>query len=489
MDQKAQDCVGQHISKFMDEGIPQKQAIAKAMSMCGESAPKKKDFQAFEQAEVNYTPYQNSANGCGNCRFFISNFYNDEMPDQDACQIVQAYPDPMLPTGLCNQWAARKDNQSSEMAAEIGDAAETAAEAVLEGAASAKSQQAKGLFARLFKALNGKPDILPETGFKVLPDGQWIAWWTNNFEDREGELFTEKAIAQYIESVKSGEIPYPELWFYHIFGTKHGEATHLWQLGHFAVASGTFEDSAEADAFKSYYAQKSDQLGVSHGYLYPADALVDGAYHAFTTFEISPLPKSKAANSVTSFERIKAMQITDDQKQELIAVLGEDMAGSVLAAAEEHGKALEETGKRFKATSVQDEEARAGIAQLAEQVKALTEQVQTLTETMPSSAEGAEEPVEEETPAEDPEPDVTNPENETLKALAEQVKGLSETLAEALGQSVPASRAKETQLPDQDSVVAWLTEQEAKQAKSGQSLVEALSTGIPIPIPNNGNNG
>ena len=80
----------------------------------------------------------------------------------------------------------------------------------------------------------------PASGFKVYQteDGaRWVGWWTNNFVDKEGEVFSLKAIDDYVDRVRAGLTPYPELWAYHVPGSKHGEAQFVGRIGHYAIAA------------------------------------------------------------------------------------------------------------------------------------------------------------------------------------------------------------------------------------------------------------
>ena len=217
--------------------------------------------------------------------------------------------------------------------------------------------QRESLFKRISKALsdavNGKPARPAASGFKVYNvngSARWLAWWTNNFEDRDKEIFSAKAIDDYIARVDAGVIDMPELWFWHIPGTRHGQADWMARIDHMAVAAGTFDDSPRGKAAQRHYAKQRKPYGVSHGFLFPASALKDGVYSSFNTFEISPLPIQEAANPYTAFsiEKVKEMALTTEKVRALKALFGEEEAERIIADTLEASKAVDSLGAKFK---------------------------------------------------------------------------------------------------------------------------------------------
>ncbi|NJL56843.1 hypothetical protein HC928_18100 [bacterium] len=184
--------------------------------------------------------------------------------------------------------------------------------------------------------------------FKALGGGVWFAAYTNNFEDREKQILSEAAHDRYIARVNAGFTPMPELWHWHIPGTRHGEAKSIGRAGHIVWAAGVFDNTPEGHAAETYY-RKAKDIELSHGFTYPAWALKDGVYHDYNTFEISTLPPGKAANPYTSFKEID-MPMTEEQKASLRSLFGERAEDVINMAsqAETAGKALEEAGARYK---------------------------------------------------------------------------------------------------------------------------------------------
>lgn len=224
------------------------------------------------------------------------------------------------------------------------------------------------------KVLGNKEVEEVTTGFKALPDRMWYAWWTNNAKDDQGETFSQKSLDDYIDRVDSGKVPMPELWWWHM-PIRSGKALWIGREGHIGMAVGTFDEGQIGDAFYNYYSSTKDNLRVSHGYLYPRGALVDGVYHWFNTFEISPLPAVKAANRWTSFQEIKSMPQSAEKIESLRGILkDETLVANFLKDAELKSKEVEAYATGFKESddkeefiATVDEEARAGIKSLTDE--------------------------------------------------------------------------------------------------------------------------
>lgn len=195
------------------------------------------------------------------------------------------------------------------------------------------------------KALGRKSD--EGTGMKVAGNA-WVIVWSNNFKDRDGEIFTAKAIDEYIARVDMGVVPLPELWVWHTPGTRIGQADWVDRHGHFVLAGGEFDDTPDGRSAKAYYSKHAHEKGISHGFKYPVEHFDGKHYENFNTFEFTPLPLGAEANLYTSFEGVKEAKMHEKKKAELIAVFGEKRAEEILANLDARGKALEELNVEFK---------------------------------------------------------------------------------------------------------------------------------------------
>lgn len=308
----------------------------------------------FDQKQVAYTTLStNPSQACANCIFFRDTDY-DGIGYQH-CAIVEAYPDPILPTGICNHWEA-KPAASSEMAEEIAEAVtDVVVNAVDTIAASMPmvtmemEAKPKSIIQRAREALFPAKE---EGAFNVFKgnDGKWywIAKYTNAYQDKEGEIFTEKSHEEFIRRVDMGLVDKPELWTWHTKGSKHGQADTVFGVGRIMVAIGHFDDTKEAQTAIKYYQKNADKIKLSHGALAPKWAIHDGLIESYNTFEISTLPMGSEANPYTSYEAIKSMQ-PDSKKLDWVAtVLGKEKAEAIVKDTAEYSKSLDDMQVRYK---------------------------------------------------------------------------------------------------------------------------------------------
>lgn len=176
----------------------------------------------------------------------------------------------------------------------------------------------------------------------------WHAVYTNNYEDLEQEIISEKAHDKFINRLDMGLVPMPDLWVWHTYGTAHGKASLIWRNGHFIHAVGDFAETEEAQAAIEYY--RKNKVKLSHGFTVPSWAFKDGVYEDYNTFEISTLPPKAAANPYTSFEELKTMAMTDEKRRQLKEVFKWDDARieQVAQMDENRAKALGELEVQYK---------------------------------------------------------------------------------------------------------------------------------------------
>mgnify|MGYP000899159914 CR=1 FL=1 len=306
----------------------------------------KKQFAPPRQDEVNYvalsaTPEQ----ACANCRWFKAVEWEEDGPEyHPACHLIDSYPETILPTGHCQRWEAVPDITITQNPLPVvivdalsGDAQQSEAEI---------GKHQRSLMERL-RDLLPKPKQKDAVGLKVIGN-HWLITWSNNFEDRDGEIFTQKSIDQYVARVDRGVVPPPELWVWHTPGTRIGQASWVGRHDHFVLAAGEFDETPQAQAAKAYYQRHAHKTGVSHGFTFPATTFDGKHYHSFNTFEITLLPRDAEANRFTSLEGVKSMPLDEKKRANLEAVFGKEQAEKILNDLEARGKALEETGVAFK---------------------------------------------------------------------------------------------------------------------------------------------
>jgi hypothetical protein len=133
----------------------------------------------------------------------------------------------------------------------------------------------------------------------------WFAIYSNNYQDNDNppEIIAAEAHRNFVKQVDDGVWPMPELWLWHVPGTRVGAAHFVGydEDNGFAVSSGTFDADKEVVAERL---MTSKGVGVSHGM--PGMSIKRDADDPLTiieyrTREISPLPMTAAANKATGF--------------------------------------------------------------------------------------------------------------------------------------------------------------------------------------------
>lgn len=234
------------------------------------------------------------------------------------------------------------------------------------------------VFAGTEKA-SAKPNIAGVTGvFAVVKqsDGKyrWFARYSNNWLDKDGEIITEEAHKEYINwAYDTGT--FPELWMWHTPNTRIGEADWLDFNNGFAHASGIIDDGKESVV----NALGSKDTGVSHGFL----SLQSGKYiQRYRTYEISVLPRERAAVETTGFNVLEAMKdggggmpFTDEKRKWLVEAIGEDAVGKLEKSTDSMASQLKELGVEYKAS---EEKKEAEAETQTEGYKALATQIADL---------------------------------------------------------------------------------------------------------------
>lgn len=319
-----------------------------------QTKPTEKAFTGeLTQAETNYIPLSTTKNAaCANCRWFLA--YGD-------CYIVEDEPEPILATGYCNRHETAPEPQPdpTEVLAEaIADVVMDNA-SMITGAiesmpmmsmeASLGGRKKNTLKERILNLFKGKQKPDDFDVFKGA-DGKWYwhATHTNNFEDLEQEILTEKAHDAYIARLDLDLVPMPVLEAWHTPGTEHGKALMLWRNGHFVHAVGVFDETPLAEKAIAFYRKNKGKIKLSHGFTAPEWAFDGKHYDDYNTFEISTLPPFAAANPFTSFEEIKDMAMTEEKRRHLTAMFGEETVKQLEAKDTERGKALEEARVAYK---------------------------------------------------------------------------------------------------------------------------------------------
>lgn len=306
-----------------------------------------KEFWLISQEEANYTPVSTvPGKACSSCRFFQPAY--DDMPDR--CHIVANWPEPIVPNGISDRHEVAPVYEPEPLAVVI------VGEASTDTQVKAPAVTEDGIVDRIWKRIEpllpkSKPQ--PINSFAVQKDlngeWRWIATFTNNFQDRDKEIISDKALDGYLDRLNAGLIPYPELWVGHVEETKHGVADTVFGVGNFLVATGTFDDTPEAQKAIQYYRKYAAKTPLSHGFTFPDWGLKDGVYEVINTFEISTLPPPLvASNPYTDLEIESMKQINENQQAALAQVFGKDFTEQLVASRKQMSEDVKAAGVAFK---------------------------------------------------------------------------------------------------------------------------------------------
>jgi hypothetical protein len=262
-----------------------------------------------------------------------------------------------------------------------------------------------------------------ETGISVWKEGNqywWMARYSNKFRDNDNppEIISSESHKRFVNLVKEGKSPLPELWGWHKKEWKVGTALRVAydELG-FAVALGTFDPGREEVAEALMNSKES--IKVSHGMplsTIKRDEIDSTIIVEHETREISFLPAWAAANKLTGFvvlnleSKEESMAIPDETKQDWISKLGikpETLQSLEEANAADADKAVSE-GMESKET----EEAQPAPTEPAEK----TEVAETVTLTVAELKQAFQETV----------TNVISPVIERLNTLEGNLKELKE---------------------------------------------------------------
>jgi len=314
--------------------------------------------------------------------------------------------------------------QSNRIEAATKERLQSKARRILED--QGKEQQ--GLWDRIKAMFSKEEKETPPTNsfmtWKEEAGWRWFAVYSNNYRDHDHppEIISSDAHKEFVAAVDKGEWPHPELWVWHVPGSRVGTADWLAYDADtgFALAAGAFDPGMEHVA-KGLAGSEADLL-TSHG-MPRSELRYDEQDKTIITRyrsrEISPLPAWAAANKWNPtfhvMTEVKGMAIPD-QKRSFLEELGLD-PDAIEAQLAERKEQLEEAGVESK----EAEEVAPAEAEVKED-----ETVAAVEES-----ETTEEPEEE------------TPEPFGLEQLADTISGAINAAIEPLAQRLEALEGKE----------------------------------------------
>lgn len=198
----------------------------------------------------------------------------------------------------------------------------------------------------------------------------FVGVYSNNLRDDDSpaEILTEKAHNDFANALEQGIFDYPELWHWHIKGSRWGKVEHIMVVDGFPVALGKIDKGHEAEAEAIMSMPDDYPIAMSHGMprRYIVRNKADSTLIEFyVSNEISTLPRYAAANKYTGFiifdepsNKETNMPLTQQQRDFLKRVQLPDDAINGLDGLDEVGKAAGRERKELttEATAADDAE-------------------------------------------------------------------------------------------------------------------------------------
>jgi hypothetical protein len=301
-----------------------------------------------------------NAGSCATCHWYVG---------EGSCALVEG---PVDPEGVSSLWRAKATTDSSSGTVAVvaeRDFAEPDPLPVIEpplpNSPTGKPGLLEGLRSLVTRFNNSGSAHTPVSGTDEHDGGsaafglvrqkdgrlRFYTVWSNNFMDREGEIFTKAAHKEFVDWA-SEHSQYPELWLWHTMGSKFGQVDwlDLTEDG-FVHASGLIDAGKEALAEKA----AREDAGVSHGFFgLQRENLIEW----YRSYEISVLPVTNAAVWTTSFNLLNAgkaneMGFTPDKRKYFVDMgIPEDQIKQWETATEGLAEALKTQGLESKAADL-----------------------------------------------------------------------------------------------------------------------------------------
>lgn len=282
---------------------------------------------------------------------------------------------------------------------------------------------------------------------------RWLAAYSNNFRDNDfpPEIIAEESHRTFVKMVDQGIIDYPELWLWHIPGSRWGKADFVDYVDGIAIATGTVDHGQEKTA--EALAQMQD-IAVSHGMpsaIIMRDGEDNSVIRRHITTEISPLPRRAAANKLTDFVMLTPREVVDmpfeKDKRDFLRDLGFDE--DRISALEHYAASMSKSATEAGIESKEESEAEVPV------LDAQTEE-----------PEEAAVPVEKESVAE--EETVEAPAYVTREEVADAIVGSFSGVIDAI-------RALESRLDAAESAVKALKRQDEEKIAEMKEVTPTLS--------------
>lgn len=285
---------------------------------------------------------------------------------------------------------------------------------------------------------------LPITLWKDKATGKtrWLAAYSSNYldDDYPSDILSKSAHLNFIDKVQNKELPYPELWLWHLKGTAIGEADYLFydDENGIAMATGFFYDGT--DRIVKNISKMNTKLGTSHGMTFvKRNENDEKVIDEYVTIEISILPLVAAANKMTSIYILdKEKNMMSTEQKDFLRNSG--MSDDEIAAVESRNKQMADENSLRERKSIDEPKDE------SESVETKESGADSVEPKAEESTESTVEETKEETVDEDAQAVTVGQLKSTIEYLTSVVTERLDNMEKALAKSVDELTTKSKQL-------------------------------------------
>lgn len=182
---------------------------------------------------------------------------------------------------------------------------------------------------------------------------RWLGIPTNKWRDRDNppQIISEEAHKEFVAYLDRTK-EFPVLLAWHAPGTRIGIADTVDYLSGFLAMGGPIDKGKEAEAERLAEKCQTEDIGMSHGFVYTYSDKENEIIGRYRTWEVSHLPMARCANVWTSLDVLKK-EVTNvpfdkDKRAYLVSVHGEEAVADLEGKATDLEKDLLSVGAEFK---------------------------------------------------------------------------------------------------------------------------------------------
>lgn len=277
---------------------------------------------------------------------------------------------------------------------------------------------------------------------KATGKTRWLAAYSSNYldDDYPSDILSKSAHLNFIDKVQNKELPYPELWLWHLKGTAIGEADYLFydDENGIAMATGFFYDGT--DRIVKNISKMNTKLGTSHGMTFvKRNENDEKVIDEYVTIEISILPLVAAANKMTSIYILdKEKNMMSTEQKDFLKNSG--MSDDEIAAVESRNKQMADENSLRERKSIDEPKDE------SESVETKESGADSVEPKAEESTESTAEETKEETVDEDAQAVTVGQLKSTIEYLTSVVTERLDNMEKALAKSVDELTTKSKQL-------------------------------------------